>query len=190
MHEVDDDAPLVLDDPEAADAAASMGETPQAFGHREVEPAVPRPSPRAAGIRIGTTRWRLLAVGAVLVGAFVFLLVQGLGGSLDYFETVDQAMQHKAMLGGSTFRLEGLVEPGSIHTTPDGVSFVAGGSTFRVPVVNHGNPPQLFQPNVPVVVVGHFSGDTFFSNQIIVDHTAQYREQHPKRVQAPNGTVR
>ena len=56
--------------------------------------------------------------------------------------------------------------------------------------MNTGNPPQLFQPNIPVVVVGHFVGATFVSNQIIVDHTAQYVAKYPNRVRAPNGTTR
>jgi cytochrome c-type biogenesis protein CcmE len=129
-------------------------------------------------------------VGAVLVGAFVFLLVKGLGTSLDYFETVDQALQSKATLGTKTFRLEGLVAPGSVHRHDGGVDFVASGSEGRIAVVNTGNPPQLFQPNIPVVVVGHFVGGTFVSNQIIVDHTAQYVAKYPNRVRAPDGTTR
>ena len=124
------------------------------------------------------------------MGAFGFLIVKGLTGSLNYFETVDQALAHRAMLGTQTFRLEGLVVPGSVHRTPDGVSFIAAGTHGRVAVTNNGNPPQLFQPDIPVVVVGHFSGSTFLSNQIIVDHTAQYIEEYPKRVEAPNGTRR
>jgi cytochrome c-type biogenesis protein CcmE len=134
--------------------------------------------------------WRLLALGAVLVGAFCFLLVRGLSGSLDYFETVDQAMSQKAMLGTRDFRLEGLVVPGTVHRAGDGVTFVAAGNRDRVLVVNTGDPPQLFQPDIPVVVVGHFSGETFLSNQVIVDHSASYIEAHPKRVEAPNGTTR
>jgi len=131
-----------------------------------------------------------MAVGAVLLGAFVFLLVKGVGSSLDYFETVDQAVQSKVVLGTKTFRLEGLVLPGSVHRRPGGVDFVAAGTKDRVEVVNTGNPPQLFQPDIPVVVVGHFSGDTFVSNQIIVDHTSQYIAKYPDRVRAPNGTTR
>jgi cytochrome c-type biogenesis protein CcmE len=57
-------------------------------------------------------------------------------------------------------------------------------------VVNTGEPPQLFQADIPVVVVGHFSGDTFYSDQVIIDHTSQYIQAHPNRVRAPNGTVR
>jgi cytochrome c-type biogenesis protein CcmE len=135
-------------------------------------------------------RWRLLAAGAVLVGAFAFLLVKGLGSSLNYFETVDQAVSSKAMLGTKTFRLEGLVVPGSVHRSRGGVDFVAAGTKDRIDVVNTGNPPQLFQPDIPVVVVGHFAGATFESNQIIVDHSAQYIAQYPRRVRAPNGTTR
>lgn len=135
-------------------------------------------------------RWRLVAVGAVLVGAISFLLVKGLAGSLDYFDTVDQAIAQKATLGTKTFRLEGVVVPGSVHKTLSGVSFVASGTRYRIAVENTGNPPQLFQPDIPVVVVGHFDGATFVSNQIIVDHTSQYIEEHPARVRAPNGTVR
>jgi cytochrome c-type biogenesis protein CcmE len=136
------------------------------------------------------TPWRLWVVGAILVGAFAFLLVEGLGSSLNYFETVDQALAHKTMLGTQTFRLEGLVVPGTVHRIPGGVQFVAAGTVHRVDVVNHGNPPQLFQPDIPVVVVGHFSGSTFISDQLIVDHTANYVQAHPNRVRAPNGTTR
>lgn len=135
-------------------------------------------------------RRRLIVVGAVLVAAFAFLLVKGLGSSLDYFETVDQALHSKAVLGTKTFRLEGLVVPGSVERHQGGVDFVASGSDGRIDVVNTGNPPELFQPNIPVVVVGHFSGATFVSNQIIVDHTAQYVAKYPNRVKAPNGSTR
>lgn len=139
-------------------------------------------------------RTRLMVVGAVLVGAFAFLLVKGLGSSLDYFDTVDQALHSRAVLGTNTFRLEGLVAPGSVHRHGTVVDFVASGSDGRIDVVNTGNPPQLFQPDIPVVVVGHFSGTasgaTFVSNQIIVDHTAQYVAKYPNRVRAPNGSTR
>jgi len=129
-------------------------------------------------------------VGVLLVGAFVFLLVKGLGSSLNYFETVDQAVHSRAQLGTKTFRLEGLVVPGTVERHDGGVDFTAAGTKHRIAVVNTGNPPQLFQPDIPVVVVGHFAGDTFVSNQIIVDHSAQYVAKYPSRVRAPNGTTR
>ncbi len=130
-------------------------------------------------------------VAVVLAGAFGTILAFGLGTSLNYFETVDQALAQRSTLGTTTFRLEGVVVPGSIERRGSAVAFVVAGSKDnRIDVVNHGNPPQLFQPDIPVVVVGHFVRSTFVSDQVIVDHSAQYVQQHPNRVRAPNGTVR
>ena len=125
---------------------------------------------------------RLLVAAAVLVGAFAFLLVEGLSNSLNYFETVNQAVAQRAALGSTTFRLEGLVVPGTIRPTSSGVNFTVESSGVSEPVIETGEPPRLFQPNIPVVLVGHFAGSVFASDQIIVDHTAQYIAKYPSRV--------
>ena len=139
------------------------------------------------------TRRRVLVVFALLIVAFVFLLVEGLGSSLNYFDTVDQAYAHRATLGTMTFRLEGVVVPGSIHATATGTDFEVSEGHHVVHVANTGSPPQLFQASIPVVVVGHFTSPTssdFVSNSILVKHSSTYIEQNPSRVRAPNGTVR
>ena len=135
-------------------------------------------------------RLRYVVVGAVLVGAFVFLLVKGLGSSLDFYLPANQAVAQKAQLAGQTFNLEGLVQPGSIRSTPRGVDFVVTAGRTRVQVYNTGSPPQLFQPDIPVIAVGHFAGASFVSDQILVKHSATYIAAHPGRVTAPNGTKR
>ena len=55
---------------------------------------------------------------------------------------------------------------------------------------NIGSPPQLFQANIPVIAVGHFAGNLFASDQILVKHSSNYIAQHPTRVTAPNGSKR
>jgi cytochrome c-type biogenesis protein CcmE len=126
----------------------------------------------------------------VLAAAFAFLLVKGLGSSLDYYLTVNQAVHQKATLGTRDFRLEGVVVPGTVHNTAAGVDFTVQSDGVSEEVSNTGTPPQLFQPNIPVVVVGHFSGNAFDSNQIMVKHSASYIAAHPNRVTAPNGSKR
>ena len=116
----------------------------------------PRPLPESSTRR--RTRRRLWFVAAVLVGALVFLLVEGLGSSLDYFDTVDQALAHRGTLGTSTFRLEGLVVAGTIRRTAVGTDFTVSEGIEQVSVDNVGSPPELFAQNIPVVVVGHFAG--------------------------------
>ena len=136
---------------------------------------------------------RLWAVFALLAAAFAFLLIEGLGSSLNYFDTVDQAIAHRATLGTTTFRLEGTVVPGTIHATSAGSDFNICQGPHVVHVANTGSPPDLFQPRIPVVVVGHFTSETssnFVSNTIMVKHSANYIAKYPSRVRAKNGTTR
>lgn len=146
----------------------------------------------AQSARRRRTKRRLLLVFALLAAALVFLLVEGLGSSLDYFDTVNQALAHRAQLGTSTFRLEGNVVPGSIRSTAVGADFRLCQGANVVDVVNTNSPPQLFQSNIPVVLVGHFSSDTshtFLSNTIMVKHSATYTAQYPGRVRATAATA-
>lgn len=153
----------------------------------DLSPVEPPPSP-------SRNRWRSIVVIVVIVGAIVALLSQGLLSNLNYFETVQQAMHNRTTLGTSDFRLEGLVQKGSIERTAQGANFYLDGTTTNeVRVIASGTPPQLFQNDIPVVVDGHFSSDSsnvFFASQIIVNHTSKYIEAHPSRVKAPNGSVR
>ncbi|HEY1989588.1 MAG TPA: cytochrome c maturation protein CcmE [Acidimicrobiales bacterium] len=147
-------------------------------------PARPSTTPRASH------KLRYAMVGAVLLGAFAFLLVKGLSSAINFYLPVDQALHQRSSLGSQTFNLEGLVEPGSIQSTTQGVDFTltAGGDSIRV--INTSSPPQLFQKNIPVIAVGHLSGGTFLSNQILVKHSSSYIAANPGRVTAPNGSKR
>jgi cytochrome c-type biogenesis protein CcmE len=140
------------------------------------------------------SRRRSIAVLVVLVAAIVALLSQGLLHNLNYFDTVNQAMAQRPTLGTTTFRLEGVVARGTITRTSSGASFYLNGRrTDEVFVIAHGEPPELFQADIPVVVDGHFTSSTsrtFVATSIIVKHSANYVAQHPGRVRAPNGSVR
>lgn len=126
------------------------------------------------------------ALGVVIL-AIGFLLYKGLGNSLVYFRTAAGAVKDRAALGNSVFRLEGVVVPGSIRTTNSGVNFSVESENVTVRVHDTANPPQLFQPNIPVVLVGHFSGQIFLSDQIMVKHSANYIAAHPDRIATVNG---
>ena len=142
-------------------------------------PAVPPLRPRRR------MSWRVLAVFVLLAAALVFLLVEGLGSSLNYFDTVDQALANKHSLGTQTFRLEGTVVPGTIHSTAAGSNFAVCQGPHVIHVANTGSPPSLFASRVPVVVVGHFKSDAspeFVSNSILIKHSPTYSADYPNRV--------
>ena len=147
-------------------------------------------SPAGAGRPRAHRRLRFWVVGAVILGAIAFLLYQGLSNSIEYFLTANQAVAQRARLGTQTFRLEGTVVPGSVHPVPGGVDFSVESGTVKVAVNERGNPPELFRAGIPVVLVGHFQGEGYWSNQIMVKHSSSYIAQHPNRVRASNGSVR
>jgi cytochrome c-type biogenesis protein CcmE len=141
-----------------------------------------------------SSRRRSIGVLVVLVVAILALLSQGLLHSLNYFDTVDQVIANRAKIGTTTIRLEGVVKPHSITRTSNGATFwITGSGTNEFYVISHGTPPQLVQADIPVVVEGHFTtshSTTFDGTQLLVKHTSTYIAEHPKRVRAPNGSVR
>lgn len=178
-----------------ADGIPPSGTAPS--GANAAGPAAGAPPLQTAGGRRSAPagrrkRRRLLAVFVLLAGALVYLLVAGLGSSLDYFDTVAQAVSHKQQIGTGVIRLEGIVVKGTVERTRGGARFDVSGGGHQIAVVNTGSPPELFQPTIPVVVVGHFTSAGSFlfrSNQILVKHSPTYAAAHPTRLKGSNGKV-
>ena len=128
-------------------------------------------------------RRRLWLAGAVILAALGFLVLQGLGEATVYFKTADEALAGKKELGERRFRLEGSVVPGSVQAEPGGVAFaVRGAAGGTVDVVHEGDPPELFQPDIPVVLEGRWQGARYTSDRIMVKHSSEYRAENPDRV--------
>lgn len=129
----------------------------------------------------------LVLLGLILAG-LGFVLFKGASSALEYYLTVQQANANRARLGSSSFRMEGVVVPGSIDPTASGVDFTIRFNHATDRVVEIGNPPQLFQPNIPVVIQGHFQGNVFVSDLIMVKHSSTYIAEHPNRIKDAGGT--
>jgi cytochrome c-type biogenesis protein CcmE len=74
-------------------------------------------------------------------------------------------------------RLGGMVERGSIHPEPDGVTinFVVGDGKARVPVRFSGIRPELFVEGSGVVAEGHLlPGGTFVADNLLAKHDEKY----------------
>ena len=139
---------------------------------------------RAGGSRRG---WLWIGVLVALVAAIAFVISRALTDATQFYRTVDEAVAQQADLAGRTFRMEGTVVPGSRADGTTGVSFRLVGNGTQATVNHQGDPPQLFQSCIPVVVEGHWTGTgpdaVFASNAIIVAHDANYEEQNSARIQ-------
>jgi cytochrome c-type biogenesis protein CcmE len=143
------------------------------------------------GVRRGVLRGhrrRQLVAFLIIAAALGLLIWRGLGNATVYFKTADEAVAQRASLGAHRFRIEGTVQPG-VSQVGQNVGFVIGNNGVFVPVLHHGDPPQLFKPGVPVVLEGRFSGTTFASDRIMVKHTESYVAKHPERLRTAETSV-
>ena len=149
------------------------------------ESRAPSPAPPAGPRRRTrlTSRRRVVVAGVVVAVALGFLVFRGLANATEYFLTTSQAVQQKAHLGTSPFRIEGTVE-NDVRQVGDTVRFTIFSGGTAVKVISTGNPSPLFKPGIPVVLDGHWSGDTYMSDLIMVKHSASYVEAHPGRLKS------
>lgn len=127
-------------------------------------------------------RYRLLLVAGLGVAAMLLglLFFGNLNRNLVYFLTPAEAIAQRAEFSdGRRLQLGGLVEPGTVARTADGLRFtVAAGTTpgsATVSVLHTGTPAQLFRSGIGVVLEGSWRGDVFVSDTMLVKHDENYR---------------
>lgn len=128
--------------------------------------------------------WAYGALVAVLLGLGV-VVYQGLTSASLYFYNADEAVEQRADLGDRRFRLQGTVLGGSVDTTDEGVEFTVVYDGARVDVRHDGDPPELFEPGIPVVLEGRWSAteDVYESDVIRVKHSEQYEADNGERLE-------
>jgi cytochrome c-type biogenesis protein CcmE len=138
----------------------------------------PRPARRK---RRSPAVWGALALIVVAIG---FVLFQGLNSAALYYRNANEAVRDKASLGTSRFRIQGTVQQG-VTKNGDEVDFMIrfpDNDTGTLVAIRHqGDPPELFQVGLPVVLEGHWSQDGayFASDRILVKHSEDYKAANP-----------
>jgi cytochrome c-type biogenesis protein CcmE len=157
----------------------------------DLSPRTPPPGrgPRSAGgdrRSASGRKWPWIVVLVAIVGCIAFVVSHAITDATLYFYNADEAVAKQQDLGLKRFRLQGTVVAGSKKQTADGVSFVVDFNGVDVPVNHVGDPPQLFQDRIPVVLEGHFAstapGAAFASDRILVKHTEEYEEKNEGRI--------
>ena len=154
----------------------------------ELSPLTPRSGRRSARTR----RW-IAALVTMAVAAGVALLVSNLlGDAALFFYNADEAVERRDELASQRFRLQGTPLDHPVHAFWDDravLAFAVGFNGEVVDVVHTGDPPELFQPGVPVVLEGAWQqspspgpvvaadGWHFASDRMLVKHDNDYRNR-------------
>ena len=128
----------------------------------------------------------MYGVLALIIVAIGFVLFQGLNNAALYYRNADEAVAQKGSLGTRRFRVQGTVQPFDKAKRP--VEFDIVFNNVTVHVRHEGDPPELFQAGLPVVLEGHWSADgTYFaSDRILVKHSEDYKDQNPDHFSSSN----
>jgi cytochrome c-type biogenesis protein CcmE len=117
-----------------------------------------------------------IVAGIAVLGVASALVLNAFNRNLVFFFTPSQVVSKEAPLD-RTFRIGGLVEPGSLKRQPDGltVQFVVTDTAKSLTVVYRGILPDLFREGKGVVTQGRLNPDgTFVANEVLAKHDENY----------------
>ena len=116
-----------------------------------------------------------IALGLVALGIATALVLTAFQKNLVFFFSPTQVAAKEAPLG-RTFRIGGIVEPGSVKREGVEVRFAVTDTAKAIPVVYRGSLPDLFREGKMVVAQGQLGADgTFQAREVLAKHDENYR---------------
>ncbi|MDP2726090.1 MAG: cytochrome c maturation protein CcmE [Dehalococcoidia bacterium] len=136
---------------------------------------IPRPRPSSRRSLFRNTK--VLAVGAIIALAVIYLVYSGIQSTSMYYLSVDELLAQGNTASSEQLRISGKVVDGTVRTDPKNMSlsFVAAGDSKTIPVVYKGVVPDSFKPGAEVVLEGKLtSGGTFEANTLLAKCPTKY----------------
>jgi len=121
-----------------------------------------------------------IALGLVALGIATALVLTAFQKNLVFFFSPTQVAAKEAPLG-RTFRIGGIVEPGSVKREGVEVRFAVTDTAKAIPVVYRGSLPDLFREGKMVVAQGQLGADgTFQAREVLAKHDENYMPPEAK----------
>ncbi len=115
-----------------------------------------------------------IALGVVALGVATALVLTAFNKNLVFFFTPSQVAANEAPVG-RTFRIGGMVVPGSVKREGIDVRFVVTDTAKSMPVVYRGQLPDLFREGKGVVAQGQLGADGIFTaREVLAKHDENY----------------
>jgi len=119
-------------------------------------------------------RFAWIGLGVVALGVAAALVLTAFNKNLVFFFTPSQVAAHEAPMG-RTFRIGGMVVPGSLKREGVDVRFVVTDTAKNIPVVYRGQLPDLFKEGKGVVAQGQLGADgVFAAREVLAKHDENY----------------
>ncbi|HEU4318951.1 MAG TPA: cytochrome c maturation protein CcmE [Acidimicrobiia bacterium] len=123
---------------------------------------------------MGQRQFVVLGIAGV-IALVVAITIFGLNDNLTYYLYPNEAVdQRNDFPDGERFRLAGQVVAGSLVEEGDDLLFDVTDGSATIDVVLLNTPPPLFNEEVPVLLEGYWSGDTFTAESALIRHDENY----------------
>jgi cytochrome c-type biogenesis protein CcmE len=122
---------------------------------------------------------KFLVGGLIIAVALGYLIYAGVTQSAVYFVTPGELQA--APVAGKSYRLGGMVVPGSLTWEPRtlALTFSLSDGKATIPVRHRGTPPDLFGEGRGAVAEGRWNRDGHFdASLILAKHSEEYKAPH------------
>ena len=126
---------------------------------------------------------KLAAIGGGLaaLGVIAALVLNAFEKNLVFFFSPTEVVAEKKAPAGRTFRIGGVVEPGSVKRDGVEVRFIVTDTAQGLPVVYRGALPDLFREGKMVVAQGQLDADGVFrAREVLAKHDENYMPPEAK----------
>ena len=117
--------------------------------------------------------------GAVVALIFAYLIWGGIGNNLVYFLTPTELLAKGSSVYGTSVRLGGIVQPGTVHWDAERKELrfrLEDEGKQTVEVLSTGVPPQMFTEGIGAVVEGVWTPDgVFHCHNLMIKHSNEYK---------------
>ena len=121
-----------------------------------------------------------IALGVVALGIATALVLSAFQKNLVFFFSPTQVAAKEAPVG-RTFRIGGIVEPGSVKREGVEVRFAVTDTAKTIPVLYRGALPDLFREGKMVVAQGQLRDDgVFHAREVLAKHDENYMPPEAK----------
>ncbi|MGB5868628.1 MAG: cytochrome c maturation protein CcmE [Albidovulum sp.] len=135
-----------------------------------------------------TRRIQVILIAAVALVGATALIGYGMRDGINFFRTPSQVLAELPP-ARETFRIGGLVEPGSL-TRGEGktISFAVTDNIATVPVRFTGILPDLFDEGQGMIATGSMQDGTFVASEVLAKHDETYMPKEVIDALKANGT--
>src|SRR5580765_8802418 len=121
-----------------------------------------------------------IVAGVAALGVATALVLSAFNQNLVFFFTPSQVAANEAPVG-RTFRIGGMVVPGSVKRDGVEVRFAVTDTAKTMPVVYRGQLPDLFREGKMVVAQGQLRDDgVFHAREVLAKHDENYMPPEAK----------